>query len=60
MEDAVALVPLEDLPRAVLRPIVGGNDDVDTRVEVKGDLCVDDVGLVPREERHRELHRESR
>ena len=56
VEHAVARVPLEDLGRPVLRPVVGGDDEVDTGREVVRDLRVDDVGLVAREKGHDELH----
>ena len=51
-----ALVPLEDRRRVVGRGIVGRDHEVDPGVQVERDLRVDDVGLVPREERHDDLH----
>ena len=48
VEHAVARVALEDLRRRVLGAVVGGDDEVDARVEVVRDLRVDDVGLVAR------------
>ena len=56
VEHAVALVPLENLGRPVLRPVVRGDDEVDAGVEVVRDLRIDDVGLVADEESHDELH----
>ena len=56
VEDAVARVAHEDLGCPVLGPVVGGDDEVDTGREVVRDLRVDDVGLVPREKGHDELH----
>ncbi len=56
MQDAGALVPFEDLRRSVLRAVVRGDDEVDPGMQVKRDLCVDDVRLVAHEERHDELH----
>ena len=56
VEHAVARVPLEDLRRRVLRPVVGRDDEVDARLQVVRDLRIDDVGLVAREEGHDELH----
>ena len=56
VEHAVALVPLENLGRPVLRAVVRGDDEVDAGVEVVRDLRIDDVGLVADEECHDELH----
>ena len=56
VEDALARVAHEDLGCPVLGPVVGGDDEVDTGREVVRDLRVDDVGLVPREKGHDELH----
>ena len=56
VEPARSLVALEDLGGAVLGAVVGRDDEVDARVQVIGDLRVDDVGLVAREQRHDELH----
>ena len=36
--------------------IVGRDHEVDPGMQVERDLRVDDVGLVPREERHDDLH----
>ena len=48
-EAAGALVALQDLRRAVLGAVVGGDDEVDAGMQVEGDLGVDDVRLVARE-----------
>ena len=48
---------LENLGRAVDRPVVGGDDEVDARAQVMRDLGVHDVGLVSDEQGHDELHR---
>ena len=56
VEHALARVALEDLRGRVLGAVVGRDDEVDARVQVVGDLRVDDVGLVADEERHDELH----
>ena len=55
-QDAGALVPLEDLRRPVARRVVDRQDEVDAGMEMECDLRVDDVCLVPREERHHEPH----
>src|SRR5713226_2073709 len=60
MEVALARVPLENLRRLVLRAVVGGDDEVDARVQVKGDLCVDHVRLVASEHGQNQLHAGSR
>ena len=56
LQTACALVPLEDLGRPVGRCVVRRDDVVDTGMQVICDLRVDDVRLVPREERHDDLH----
>ncbi len=57
VEMAIARVLLEDVRRAVDRPIVGRDDEVDAGVEVEREPRVDEVGFVPRQERHDQLHR---
>jgi hypothetical protein len=52
-----ALVRLEDLGRPVPRVVVGREHEVDARVEVVGDLGVDDVDLVANHQGLDELHR---
>ena len=55
-QDARALVPLEDLRRAVARARCRSRHEVDPGMQVERDLRVDDVRLVAREERHHEPH----
>ena len=55
-EAARPLVPLEDLGRPVVGPVVRRDDEVDAGVQVERDLRVDDVRLVAGEQRHDELH----
>ena len=60
VEAALALVPFEHLRRPVLGAVVRRDHEVDAGGEVERDLRVDDVCLVPDEERHDELHRGTR
>ncbi len=60
LQDALRRVPLEDLRRAVGRPVVGGDDEVDAGAQVVRDLGVHDVRLVADEQRQHELHRRCR
>ena len=53
---ARTLVALEDLGRPVARAVVRRDHEVDTRMQVEGDLRIDDVGLVADEQRHDESH----
>ena len=52
-----ARVSLEHLGRAVLRPVVGRDHQVGAGVEVEREPLLDDVDLVPREQRHDQRHR---
>ena len=54
---ALARVGLEDAGRAVLRRVVGGDDEVGAGVQVEREPRLDDVGLVAREQGHDDLHR---
>ena len=54
---AVAGETLEHLGRAVLRAVVGRDDEVGSGVQVEREPGLDDVGLVAREECHDERHR---
>jgi len=56
VREPLARVPLEDLRRPVLRPVVGRHDEVDARVQVERELGIDHVRLVAGEQRHDELH----
>ena len=49
-------VGLQDLGRAIPRVVVRRDHEIDARVQVEGDLRVDDVLLVPRKHREDELH----
>ena len=57
MEATGPLVPLENLRRPVVGRVVGRDDEVDARAQVERELRVDDVRLVPRQERHYQPHR---
>ena len=56
MQVPLTLVGLEDLGRAVMRVVVGDDHEVDARIQVIGDLGVDDVRLIVDHECHHELH----
>ena len=60
LENAVALVRLEDLGSAVPRAMVDRDYEVDPRVEVERDDGVDHVRLIPGEEGQDQLHRRRR
>ena len=57
---AVALVGAKDVRRAVHRPVVGGDHEIDAVFEMEAQLRVDDVRLVPDEEGHDDSHQERR
>ena len=50
-------VALENVRRPVLRAVVGRDDEIGARVQVKREPGVDDIRLVAREECHDERHR---
>jgi hypothetical protein len=52
----LAGIRLEDLGRAVVRAVVDRDDEVDARVQVKREVRIEDVGLVPGQQRHDDLH----
>ena len=55
-EDAIAGIRLEDVRRAVDRLMIRRDHEVDARVQVVGDLVIDDVCFVANDERLDELH----
>src|SRR5439155_402588 len=56
VENTVSRVGLEELRGSVSGDVVRGDNEVDPRVQVKRDLGVDDIGLVPGQYRQDELH----
>jgi 2,3-bisphosphoglycerate-dependent phosphoglycerate mutase len=56
LKDTVARIPFEDFRCPVVRAVVRCDHEVDPRAQVKGDLSVDDVRFVAREQCHHELH----
>src|SRR5262249_46130521 len=58
-QSTLTFVLAQDLGRSVRGVVVGGDDVVDSPVEVEADLVADDVRLVANQQRHDDPHRPS-
>jgi hypothetical protein len=56
MQVSVSDVRLENVRRPVDGAVVGRDDEIDAQIQVMPDLCLDDVRLIPNDERLDEFH----